>query len=755
MRWDAAACCYWLAPLLLLLSLDLTNLASAFLETKGCNRTVRNSVGWIRWTGRMGRCIVRIRAPLRDPQVIEMRIRRMQVGILKNARCEGAYVQFSDEVEDLDESAGRYCGHVTGDATRLFLRRGPDLTVILDSESRFAAENPVIFSAQFSILPAQLANERHHVHQPTSAASTLAAASAAECPLECSQRNDRRACRLVSPGYPGIYPRGIRCRVALESSAGRFRIGGTPNDLYNLMNHTSQEACRSEFCEQEHVDDAEKPSADQPKGQGILRNPPRAQTDRDEEDEIIIGQEEQSSETSTTEIKMKKKQQQRRTRGQQQQQQQRRVPGTDNPRKQQQQQHQHQQSVRMRHGGGQHRRQGEKIPEPDGRSISELSKLRRIPVVDQLFWSKNRSHTEHPRGSQHDRRHVRLLRRRRPHDVSQPRLGSGGNCVGDYLALLESVNGRVLEIGKFCGEGRIPQILSRGRNVIVEFHAERDGTIMHDGFHLSLEESEAPPVATALASPASGHHQPNCDFIYKSSEKPRDSIKSPRSWYPPNTLCSYRFSGKPNERVSVLLKIVRADQVQEEDSLDEDKKQARRNETLDYCPGNEITVYNGTHSNGSFLLWSFCDVTHSDINNIQVPIISTGNALLIQFFSAIGSYSGQDFTYSITYKFARRSANATKRRQVSLDETRLISLRPVNFSALNLSDTDNCNCDFADRIGSFKSWFIVLVVLGVISFVGAILTIIALLVKCAKMRAAENKLLQTPKRSPFFKGSTD
>lgn len=35
----------------------------------GCNRTIRNSVGWIRWTGRMGRCTIRIRAPLRDPQV--------------------------------------------------------------------------------------------------------------------------------------------------------------------------------------------------------------------------------------------------------------------------------------------------------------------------------------------------------------------------------------------------------------------------------------------------------------------------------------------------------------------------------------------------------------------------------------------------------------------------------------------------------------------------------------------------------------
>lgn len=64
------------------------------------------------------------------------------------------------------------------------------------------------------------------------------------------------------------------------------------------------------------------------------------------------------------------------------------------------------------------------------------------------------------------------------------------NCVGDYLALLENVHGRVLEIAKFCGEGTVPQILSRGRNIIAEFYSERDGTIMHDGFQITLDEIE-------------------------------------------------------------------------------------------------------------------------------------------------------------------------------------------------------------------------------------------------------------------------
>lgn len=48
-----------------------------------------------------------------------MKVRRLQVGFLKEARCEGAYFQFSDSVDDPDdETTGRYCGHVTGNATR-------------------------------------------------------------------------------------------------------------------------------------------------------------------------------------------------------------------------------------------------------------------------------------------------------------------------------------------------------------------------------------------------------------------------------------------------------------------------------------------------------------------------------------------------------------------------------------------------------------------------------------------------------------
>lgn len=144
--------------------------------------------------------------------------------------------------------------------------------------------------------------------------------------------------------------------------------------------------------------------------------------------------------------------------------------------------------------------------------------------------------------------------------------------------------------------------------------------------------------------------------------------------------------------------------------------------------------------NDSFLIWSYCDASHWDINNIQVPLTSSGNELLIQYYSAKGSDDGQGFTYAISYRFVRKERNST----VAKRKYKSISLRPVNLSALNINDTDGYECD--RRIGTFKNWFAVLVVFGIVSFVGAVATIVALTVKCLKIGSSEKKLLQNAKQ---------
>lgn len=142
------------------------------------------------------------------------------------------------------------------------------------------------------------------------------------------------------------------------------------------------------------------------------------------------------------------------------------------------------------------------------------------------------------------------------------------------------MNGRILEISRFCGSGRVPRIYSRGRNVILEFVAREDGTVTHDGFQVTLHEERV----------ARETRRARCEFAYRStgrSRNSRENIKSPRNWYPPDTVCTYKFLGRTTEKVSIHIKILRSEPEHERPET------GRRNFTLNSCPGNKITVYNG------------------------------------------------------------------------------------------------------------------------------------------------------------------
>ncbi|XP_018357589.1 PREDICTED: uncharacterized protein LOC108757622 isoform X2 [Trachymyrmex cornetzi] len=631
----------------------------------------------------MGRCIVRIRAPLKDPQVIEVKVRRLQVGFLKEARCEGAYFQFSDNADDSDdEITGRYCGRVTGNATRLFLRRGPDLTITLMSDKQFASANPVIFSAQFSILPMRLAIERHRGYS---------ASTSPTCPVECTVHNKHRSCRLTSPGYPSVYPRGIRCRIALESNADRFRIGGQPEDLFDLMNYTDQESCQTENCE-DSFDSREKGSS-VAKGQSFI-----------EADESIIRDDWSRNEYSSRIPAMKHTTE---TNGQ---------------------------LARLRHykkkAIQQYRGEQHRHKELPLKSDTNEPKFRIKSIRSKITRKNHRGVVpNHYFNSDSERLSETINRATAPEPKYLRENRSLANTCGsgDYLALLENVNGKILEISRFCGSGRVPRIYSSGKNVILEFVSREDGTVTHDGFQVTLQEERVSQEV----------RRTRCEFAYRSTGQPRnnrENIRSPQSWYPPDTLCTYKFLGRTTEKVSIYIKILRNEPEHEKPET------GRRNFTLNSCPSNEITVYNGAQVNNSFLIWSYCDASHWDINNIQIPLTSTGNELLIQYYSAKGSHNGQEFTYAISYRFIRKERNSI----VAKHKYKSISLRPVNLSALNLNDTDSYDCD--SRIGTFKNWFAVLAVFGSVSFIGAVVTIVVLTIKCLRIGSSDKKLLQNGKQ---------
>lgn len=68
----------------------------------------------------------------------------------------------------------------------------------------------------------------------------------------------------------------------MESSVGRFRIGGQPEDLFDLMNYTDQESCQIENCE-----DAFEPKGASQSFSQLGRRVARSR-DRVETDESII-----------------------------------------------------------------------------------------------------------------------------------------------------------------------------------------------------------------------------------------------------------------------------------------------------------------------------------------------------------------------------------------------------------------------------------------------------------------------------------
>lgn len=68
--------------------------------------------------------------------MIEVKVRKLQVGFLKEARCEGAYFQFSDSADNPNDKTGRYCGHVIGNVTRYFILLIHLVSFLILSDSR-------------------------------------------------------------------------------------------------------------------------------------------------------------------------------------------------------------------------------------------------------------------------------------------------------------------------------------------------------------------------------------------------------------------------------------------------------------------------------------------------------------------------------------------------------------------------------------------------------------------------------------------
>ncbi|XP_065344776.1 uncharacterized protein LOC135942548 [Cloeon dipterum] len=106
-------------------------------------------------------------------------------------------------------------------------------------------------------------------------------------------------------------------------------------------------------------------------------------------------------------------------------------------------------------------------------------------------------------------------------------------------------------IARLCGGDAVPDIVSSGPRMLVEFSTSAFDTPFHPtpvsylpGFELDIEVRTMPVV-----QPRSFAQQGKCVFTVSSFESRQGQLGPPMHSLPANTTCTYEFAGRPNERV--------------------------------------------------------------------------------------------------------------------------------------------------------------------------------------------------------------
>ncbi|XP_059482950.1 uncharacterized protein LOC132201076 [Neocloeon triangulifer] len=127
------------------------------------------------------------------------------------------------------------------------------------------------------------------------------------------------------------------------------------------------------------------------------------------------------------------------------------------------------------------------------------------------------------------------------------------------------VSSRGAVIARLCGGDAVPDIVSSGPRMLVEFSTSPFDNPFHPapvsylpGFELDIEVKMVPAV-----QPRSYAQQGKCVFTVSSFESRQGQLGPPLHSLPANTTCRYEFAGRPNERVWIaFLKYHVAERVQ-------------------------------------------------------------------------------------------------------------------------------------------------------------------------------------------------
>ncbi|CAG0885430.1 unnamed protein product [Darwinula stevensoni] len=200
------------------------------------------------------------------------------------------------------------------------------------------------------------------------------------------------------------------------------------------------------------------------------------------------------------------------------------------------------------------------------------------------------------------------------------------DCPFDYLRIYDGRTENARMIGTFCGMGRFPHdIVGSSSHLLVEFVSSYAGPLLNTGFHFTVDSVRH----GSLEMPGKNLDPPSCNWVFSSQdvEKAKESegfFFGLSHWYPPDTKCSYLIKGRPNEIVRLYFPNLRIK-----------TPSAPIMKTGEDCV-EFLTIFDSTEPEPSKILKMFCDTYSKPLENHD--FVSSGNALLVQFESLIGSY---------------------------------------------------------------------------------------------------------------------
>ncbi|KAK8785534.1 hypothetical protein V5799_008102 [Amblyomma americanum] len=183
-------------------------------------------------------------------------------------------------------------------------------------------------------------------------------------------------------------------------------------------------------------------------------------------------------------------------------------------------------------------------------------------------------------------------------------------------------------IATLCGRGRLKSnIVATGSDMLVTFASSPAGPLLNTGFHFK---------ADAVFDAGDGEHVQlrNGTCLIERKLSGPAVFASPRSWYPVNTTCSYKFTAPPGELVRVEFLWFRVERV----TLCEEA----------------LRIYDSLRPDPRHIVTKLCDTNKPRTEQPRAVFESTGAGLLLQFTSRTGSLDGS----SISFGFEVRHINA-------------------------------------------------------------------------------------------------